>query len=185
MARNEEKAQSLMNRWVTMKADYSGLGDRRPFIASDVKTIGEAEKWRRQLVNEISSKVAGIQNASALGGEHAIREMNDKINRLFREKWHWDKRITELGGMKRTALPLGVEEGVQLPGSGTYRYYGAAKNLPGVRELIEAMNSNTGRSKRVIPEHHECLNPDYFGYRDENDSELLRLEAIAEEALSK
>lgn len=30
--------------------------------------------------------------------EHKIRDLNDKINKLFREKWHWNNRIKELGG---------------------------------------------------------------------------------------
>lgn len=30
--------------------------------------------------------------------EHKIRDLNDKINKLFREKWHWNRRVRELGG---------------------------------------------------------------------------------------
>jgi hypothetical protein len=30
--------------------------------------------------------------------EHKVRDLNDKINKLFREKWHWNNRIKELGG---------------------------------------------------------------------------------------
>ena len=31
-------------------------------------------------------------------GEHAIRDLNDEINKLMREKRHWQRRIVELGG---------------------------------------------------------------------------------------
>ena len=31
-------------------------------------------------------------------GESRIRDLNDEINKLFREKGHWERRIKELGG---------------------------------------------------------------------------------------
>ncbi len=31
-------------------------------------------------------------------GEHKIRDLNDEINKLMREKGHWEKQITHLGG---------------------------------------------------------------------------------------
>ncbi len=31
-------------------------------------------------------------------GEHAIRDLNDNINKLLREKGHWEKQIKALGG---------------------------------------------------------------------------------------
>lgn len=31
-------------------------------------------------------------------GEFKIRDMNDEINKLLREKGHWEVRIKELGG---------------------------------------------------------------------------------------
>ena len=37
-----------------------------------------------------------IQNAAL--GEHKLRDLNDEINKLIREKGHWERRILELGG---------------------------------------------------------------------------------------
>lgn len=34
--------------------------------------------------------------------EHKIRDLNDQINKLLREKYHWEKRIKELGGPDHT-----------------------------------------------------------------------------------
>lgn len=31
-------------------------------------------------------------------GEFRIRDLNDEINKLLREKRHWEERIIELGG---------------------------------------------------------------------------------------
>ena len=63
MARNEEKANSMLNRWVTMKQEERvGSLRRRPSTANDVQKRSEAERWRNQLLREISSKVGEIQN---------------------------------------------------------------------------------------------------------------------------
>jgi len=41
-----------------------------------------------------SKKVSQIQNAGL--GEFKIRDLNDEINKLLREKRHWEARIIEL-----------------------------------------------------------------------------------------
>ena len=54
------------------------------------------KKWRREVVQEISQKMAQIQNAGL--GEFRLRDLNDEINKLIREKRHWENRIIKLGG---------------------------------------------------------------------------------------
>lgn len=126
------------------------------------------------------SSVAEPSSAAGLG-EHRLRELNDEINKLFREKKHWERRILELGGVdhaKRAAAISADADGAELPGSGGYKYFGASKNLPGVRELFE---TSGGRAKkRTRGEIHRRLTVDYYGWRDEDDQELLREEAEAE-----
>ena len=67
-----------------------------------------------------------------------IRELNDEINILIKEIKFWEERILELGGadyrgMSRAILDLQSSE---LPGFQGYKYFGAAKDLPGFRELF-------------------------------------------------
>ena len=70
-------------------------------------------------------------------GEHRLRDLNDEINKLMREKWHWEKQIKALGGVDHTAARTKIGDGGrELPGGGGYRYFGAAKDLPGVRYHI-------------------------------------------------
>ena len=69
-------------------------------------------------------------------GEHRIREMNDEINKMMRQKHHWEVRIRELGGSSDRGRQFIDIEGKELPGAPGYKYYGAAKELPGVRELF-------------------------------------------------
>ena len=47
-----------------------------------------------QVIREVSKKVSQIQNAGL--GEFRIRDLNDEINKLLREKRHWEARIIEL-----------------------------------------------------------------------------------------
>ena len=49
-----------------------------------------------QIIREISKSVTAIQNAGL--GEFRIRDLNDHINKLLREKKHWENRLRELGG---------------------------------------------------------------------------------------
>ena len=63
MARNEEKANAALNRWVTMKTrERLGFHDKRPLRTIDVTSIVEAEKWRSEVIREISEKTSKIQN---------------------------------------------------------------------------------------------------------------------------
>ncbi|CAN1228325.1 Pre-mRNA-splicing factor ISY1 homolog [Linum grandiflorum] len=97
MARNEEKAQSMLNRFITHKEqEKKKPKERRPFLASECRDLADADKWRQQILREIGRKVAEIQNEGL--GEHLLRDLNDEINKLIREKTHWERRIVELGG---------------------------------------------------------------------------------------
>ena len=70
--------------------------ERRPYLASECRDLRKCEKWRMQIIREIAKKVAQIQNAGL--GEFRIRDLNDEINKLLREKRHWESQIKELGG---------------------------------------------------------------------------------------
>uniref|UniRef100_A0A8C4NB66 ISY1 splicing factor homolog n=1 Tax=Eptatretus burgeri TaxID=7764 RepID=A0A8C4NB66_EPTBU len=75
------------------KINYTSLrplDERRPFLASECDDLHKAEKWRRQV----------------RGGEvKNIRDLNDEINKLLREKGHWEVRIHELGGPDYAVSP--------------------------------------------------------------------------------
>jgi hypothetical protein len=69
MARNEEKAQSMLNRFLAAKQDDKrGPKARRPYLASECTDLNEADRWRQQILREIGRKVMEIQNAGL--GEH-------------------------------------------------------------------------------------------------------------------
>ncbi|KAL7539936.1 hypothetical protein ACHAXR_009751 [Thalassiosira sp. AJA248-18] len=201
MARPEEKAQAMLNKWVKMREENDPTSklsrdaarrQKRPFLASQCEHLADAEHFRRQIIREISNGVKKIQNAGM--GEHAVRDLNDGINKLIREKWHWNRRIRELGGKdynkeERRAMLLAEKEGgtgadggedpqlavgLGLKGSGGYRYFGVAKDLPGVKELFARHAAKITKRKRG--DIYKYITPDYYGLRDDEDGVLLELE---------
>ncbi|KAF7822668.1 pre-mRNA-splicing factor ISY1-like protein [Senna tora] len=188
MARNEEKAQSMLNRFIALKAEEKKKPkERRPYLASECRDLAEADKWRQQIMREIGRKVAEIQNEGL--GEHRLRDLNDEINKLIREKGHWERRIVELGGpnyTKHSAKMTDLEGNiVDVPNPGGrgpgYRYFGAAKKLPGVKELFEKPPEL--RKRRSRHDIYKRIDASYYGYRDEEDGVLEKLEGPAEEKL--
>ncbi|XP_057950648.1 uncharacterized protein LOC131145525 [Malania oleifera] len=188
MARNEEKAQSMLNRFIAMKNEEKKKPkERRPFLASECRDLAEADKWRQQIMREIGRKVAEIQNEGL--GEHHLRDLNDEINKLIREKFHWERRIVELGGPnytkhapKMTDLEGNIVDVPNPSGRGPgYRYFGAAKKLPGVRELFEKPPELRKRRSRY--DIYKRIDASYYGYRDDEDGVLERLEVTAEEKM--
>ncbi|XP_030456505.1 uncharacterized protein LOC115677468 [Syzygium oleosum] len=185
MARNEEKAQSMLNRFIALKAEEKKKPkERRPYLASECRDLSEADKWRQQIMREIGRKVAEIQNEGL--GEHRLRDLNDEINKLIREKSHWERRIVELGGPnyarhapKMTDLEGNIVDVPNPSGRGPgYRYFGAAKKLPGVRELFEKPPEL--RKRRTRYDIYKRIDASYYGYRDDEDGVLERVEGPAE-----
>ncbi|GIY10366.1 pre-mRNA-splicing factor ISY1 homolog [Caerostris darwini] len=185
MARNAEKAMTTLARFRAAQLAEQGKGqqERRPFLACDCDDLKSAEKWRKQIIGEISKKVAQIQNAGL--GEFRIREINDEINKLLREKGHWETRIVELGGPDYSKLGPKVfdHEGKEVPGNKGYKYFGSSKDLPGVRELFEQEPFPPQRRTRAEMMKH--IDADYYGYRDDDDGILIPLEKIRSEQLEK
>mmetsp|Transcript_12436 Transcript_12436/g.19790 ORF Transcript_12436/g.19790 Transcript_12436/m.19790 type:complete len:112 (-) Transcript_12436:20-355(-) len=99
MARNEEKAMGLLNRWTTFKQELrfgENMSKKRPKFPRECQNVKVAMQIRREFVLDITNKTTQISNAAL--GEHRIRELNDDINRLIREKVQWEHQIRKLGG---------------------------------------------------------------------------------------
>ncbi|KAI7852198.1 Isy1-like splicing factor [Circinella umbellata] len=154
--------------------------ERRPAMASNVDTVGECEKWRRQILGEVSRKVSKIQDASL--SDYQVRDLNDEINKLLREKYHWEKRIKQLGGANYySSAKILDSEGKEVPGNRGYKYFGRARDLPGVRELFETEEPE--KVSRSRTELYRNIDADYYGYRDEEDGDLLKYELEQEKEL--
>ncbi|OOQ85687.1 Pre-mRNA-splicing factor isy1 [Penicillium brasilianum] len=181
----------MLFRFRAQQAADMGIIDlgrtRRPKAITSVDSIPTCERWRGQVLKEISRKVSRIQELSL--SDYQIRDLNDEINKLMREKWAWEMQIRNLGGPNymRGSGRVYDDEGREIPGGGKgYRYFGRARELPGVKEMFEA----AARRGRGAPEEEEGtgtgrggdiatrkVNANYFGYGlDEEDGTLLAYE---------
>lgn len=184
MARSEEKAKSMLNRWLAAKSNDLGSGlkrKRRPYLASECRDLNECDKWRSQILKEIGGKVMEIQNATL--PEERIRDLNDEINKLMKVKYAWEKQIISLGGPNYTkSAPKEYDkQGNEVSGNMTgpgYKYFGAAKKLPGVKELFEKPKLKAKPKRARVH-----LDADYYGFRDEDDGILLQVEREAMEKI--
>ncbi|KAK7556902.1 Isy1-like splicing factor [Phyllosticta citricarpa] len=190
MARNSEKAQSMLFRFRAAQAADLGILDvsrtRRPKLITSIDSIPTCEKWRGQVLKEISRKVSKIQDESL--SDYQIRDLNDEINKLMREKHMWEVQIRNLGGPNYMRGGRVVDEdGKEIPGGGKgYRYFGRARDLPGVKELFEAarappqQHDKEGAQTRAELRKH--VDASYYGYNlDEEDGSLLAYEKQKEE----
>ncbi|KAI1764424.1 Isy1-like splicing factor [Hypoxylon sp. FL1150] len=190
MARNSEKAQSMLFRFREAQAADLGIIDagraRRPKVITEVDSVPSCEKWRGQTLKEISRKVSRIQDPAL--SDYQIRDLNDEINKLMREKHMWEVQIRNLGGPNymRGGGKVYDESGREIPGGGKgYRYFGRAKELPGVKELFEAAATKKLNDSDKPLESREDLrkavDAKYYGYApDEEDDALLQYEAEKE-----
>ncbi|RDB17306.1 Pre-mRNA-splicing factor ISY1 [Hypsizygus marmoreus] len=185
MARNEEKAQSMLYRFREAQAAELGLGtrsDRRPRMASACKSLRDCERWRGEILREISRKVSKIQDAGLT--DYEVRDLNDEINKLLREKRHWENQIVALGGANyRRNVAMLDDAGKEVPGTKGYKYFGRAKDLPGVRDLFQGKKKEEEEENQALAYYKKFTNqgPTYYGDLDEVDGALLEYEKEAEE----
>lgn len=187
MARNQEKAQSTLYRFREAQAAELGIAPssaRRPRVASRVTNLRECEKWRGEVLREISRKVSKIQDFGLT--DYEVRDVNDEINRLIREKGAWEHQIVALGGAnyKRGVPKMLDDSGREVPGTRGYKYFGRAKDLPGVKELLnrsveEEAEMESFRSLKY--KRFANQPPAYYGDDDEEDGLVLAAEEEAEE----
>ncbi|KAI0871846.1 Isy1-like splicing factor [Hypoxylon argillaceum] len=194
MARNSEKAQSMLFRFREAQAADLGIIDagraRRPRVITEVDTIPPCEKWRGQVLKEISRKVSKIQDPAL--SDYQIRDLNDEVNKLMREKHMWEVQIRNLGGPNYMRGGGGGkiydEAGREIPGGGAggkgYKYFGRARELPGVKELFEAAKQARVQDEKPLEARDDlrkAVDAKYYGYApDEEDEALLAYEAAKE-----
>ncbi|KAL2269603.1 hypothetical protein VTJ83DRAFT_1787 [Remersonia thermophila] len=205
MARNSEKAQSMLFRFREAQAAELGIIDagrtRRPRNITEQDSIPACEKWRGQVLKDISRKVSRIQDPAL--SDFQIRDLNDEINKLMREKHMWEVQIRNLGGPNYMRPGPGGggkmydEAGREIPGVGGkgYKYFGRARELPGVKELFEAAAKarQEQHAEKPLEERTDLrrqVDAAYYGYAPgEEDAELLARERAREkmalEALAK
>lgn len=180
MSRNSEKSQSMLFRFREQQAAEMGVINtgrmRRPKNVRIVEDVHVCERWRGQVAKEIGQKVVKIQDAAL--SEYQIRDLNDEINKLMREKTAWEVQIKSLGGPNylRFGNKVFDENGNEIPqivtGGGAksgYKYFGRARELPDVKEMIEQeLKQRKAKQDQVTQEKldqakYRDLPAEYFG----------------------
>ncbi|KAI8428670.1 hypothetical protein MSG28_007394 [Choristoneura fumiferana] len=134
------------------------------------KKPAKKEKDKKKSKTSLKKKKSSTKTAGL--GEFRIRDLNDEINKLMREKRHWEVQIKSLGGPDhaRVGPRMLDQDGREVPGNRGYKYFGAAKDLPGVRELFEQEPPPPPRRTRA--DLMRDVDADYYGYRDDDDGLL-------------
>jgi len=66
--------------------------------------------------------VSALVGAIAGLSDYEVRDVNDDINKLLREKRHWENQIVALGGANyRRNVPMIDEDGKEVPGTKGYK----------------------------------------------------------------
>jgi pre-mRNA-splicing factor ISY1 len=194
MSRNKEKAQAGLNRFQALKNKEAGVLESnpslRPKYVQSVTSLPQAEKWRSTVLSEISVKLTRISDP--VTNDFVLRELNESLNKLFREKRAWEYQIKSLGGndyinFGKDLSNTGVvgsytdESGKAVTG---YRYFGRAKDLPDVKPLLRS--SSQTKTTKPTNQHQDLLPNLYYGYFDElkykdlfDETEMERMNKIS------
>ncbi|VEU20870.1 DEKNAAC101712 [Brettanomyces naardenensis] len=176
MSRNKEKAQSLLSRYYAQKGPQ--LPTRRPNRTSYVNNAPEAERYRKMCMDEINKDLMRINDI--LVNEYQIRDLNDELNKLVREKRAWEYRIRELGGPDYIQIVGHPQRDSSVIVNG-YRYFGRAKELPDIQKLLvmtkeedqkreqtKLKRRNDRMAFKQINQHEFSL--DYYGIIEESEN---------------
>lgn len=173
MSANNKEAQSGINRFIAHKSREAGVLETnpnlRPKYVQKEKSLAQADKWRTLILGEISSKLTKI-NDTALN-DYQIRDLNDDLNKLFKEKRAWEYHIRDLNGPDYLRLQSQLSLGMQVNG---YRYYGRAKELPDVTVILDERRRQAAqtndrqaqldREAQKLIMRHEGLDCEYYGF---------------------
>lgn len=180
MARNEEKAFNLFNKWQTFKTDsHLESLKKRPSHTSLCNNLADAKRFHRELIQDIIKKISLIKNIKDKENTTYIKELNDTINKLVKTKISWEYRIKELNGsaIPSSSFKSTIDlEGIELPHLKGYKYYGEAQNLPVIRDLIndlknEKLNQNQlTKKKKKLNLITKNLSSFYYGYDINNQN---------------
>ncbi|OHT15325.1 Cell cycle control protein [Tritrichomonas foetus] len=181
-----ESRNDLLNRWVRLKREERSLKLwERPQDPGVLMTIAECERWRKKLCEVMNDKMWRLYEEPLPEAE--TRYLNDEMNRELKVIRRFEMRIVELGGIDYSRVGIKTPDGDILNTNlNQYQYFGRARMLPGVKELLEnerQQRLNTkGLSKKVNREDlMEKVDSEYYGLYD--DSEIEKEEQLFESTI--
>jgi len=92
-----------------------------------VKSVGRYQKFKMVRAHWLTpldyclTRLFRIRTAGLT--DYEVRDLNDEINRLMREKRHWENQIVALGGANyRRNVAMLDDDGKEVPGTKGYKY---------------------------------------------------------------
>lgn len=183
MSRNVDKANSVLVRYQELQAEEgSGYKDysryKRPTKLSSVKSLNEAQQWRKQITREINDKITRIYDPSL--NEIQVQELNDELNELLTEQNKWDWYMSKVLGGKRPDKRRrdDMVGGKLINGK---RYFGRALELPEVKDILKKQQDDEIYGKngkgivntKLIPKDKSAP---YYGAEKMVSEELIEFE---------
>jgi hypothetical protein len=88
------------------------------------KSVGKCRRYKTvcdSLVVLVKGICSGLLRAAGLT-DYEVRDLNDEINKLLREKRHWENQIIALGGANyRRNVAMLDDDGREVPGTKGYK----------------------------------------------------------------
>lgn len=146
----------------------------KPSDPETVLTIQEAEGWRSRLSEKLRDNLNRLYNEPLPEAE--TKYLNDKVNEQIKELRRWETRIVELGGIDYSRDGISAPDGDILNSkTNNYQYFGRARELPIVKELIEAekkrMNHNESNFQKKLNKDEllQKVDAEYYGLYENNE----------------
>lgn len=145
-------------------------------------SIAAALRARRELRKSLGRQIMRIQDASL--DADTIRRLNDQINESLRTVRAWDECLLRLGHrMEREEGADGALYGNEVVNVHGYWYFGRARELPGVCELLQEQGREREREREKpfleprLRKMMEQADDEYFG-RVQDDAAVGEEEAV-------
>jgi len=85
------------------------------------KLVGRYPKYKIVRPSNILQHLANFTFKAGLS-DYEVRDVNDEINKLLREKRHWENQIVALGGANyRRNVAMLDDDGKEVPGTKGYK----------------------------------------------------------------
>lgn len=173
----------MLYKWRSQQAAQQGVIDssgRRPRNIMDCTSVAACEKWRNQVLKDVTRKIDKINDASLT--DFQVRDLNDEINKLQKEKHMWELQLKNIGGTNYIRFQGNVtdSEGRVIGSHKGYKYYGRAKELPGIKELFSELAAPKKQKRTKHDLSQLALGDEYYGAHDEDDPKLLEYEEARE-----
>ena len=141
-----------------------------------ISTIAECERWRNRLFEDMNDRMTRLYTEPL--PESETKYLNDRMNRELRVIRRWEMRIVELGGIDYSRVGIKTPDGDILNTNlNQYQYFGRARTLPGVKELLEAEKQQRLEAKGIDKKFNrdelmKKVDSDYYGLYDDHEIEL-------------